>query len=46
MLYPDKCHIPKFLATVGARSMSVVATNDKNKMTVEISAYDWMTYRG
>ena len=37
MLYPGECHIPEFLAAVRAHSLSVVATSDKNKMTVEIS---------
>lgn len=37
MLYPGKRHMPEFLATVCAHSLNVVATNDKNKMTVEIS---------
>ena len=46
MLYPDKCPIPEFLAMVCARLLSVVATNDKNKMTVEISMQNWMISRG
>lgn len=32
-----KCHIAELLATVRAHTLSVVATNDKNKIIVEIS---------